>query len=301
MAICGVNPSDHSALPPGRLFCFGLGYTGARLARALHASGWQVSGTSRDLDVLRELDVDGISGTSLEDAVIPPGTSHMLCTIPPGEAGDPVILSHAKHIAAVEGLVWLGYLSTTGVYGDRGGETVDESDAPAPGNARSRRRLAAEQAWLDLGRAQSVPVHIFRLAGIYGPGRSVLDSVRAGTAKRIDKPGHRFSRVHVDDIVQTLVASMAKPRAGAIYNVCDDEAAEPAAVVAHACNLLGIAPPPLEKFDAGTLSAMAQSFWAENRGVWNGRIKRELGVTLAYPDYRAGLAALLAAEPQKIR
>ena len=296
-----MNSSDHSALPPGRLFCFGLGYTGARLARALRASGWQVSGTSRDAGVMRELAADGISGTSLEDAVIPPGTSHMLCTIPPSEAGDPVILSHAKHIAAVRGIVWLGYLSTTGVYGDRGGETVDESDTPAPGNARSRRRLAAEQAWLDLGRAHGISVQIFRLAGIYGSGRNVLGMVRAGTAKRIDKPGHRFSRVHVDDIVQTLMASMAKPRAEAIYNVCDDEPAEPAAVVSYACELLGVAPPPLEKFDATTLSAMAQSFWAENRGVWNGRIKRELGVTLAYPNYRAGLAALLIAELKKTK
>ena len=296
-----MNSSDHSALPPGRLFCFGLGYTGARLARALRSSGWQVSGTSRDAGVMRELATDGISGTSLEDAVIPPGTSHMLCTIPPSEAGDPVILSHAKHIAAVRGIVWLGYLSTTGVYGDRGGETVDESDIPAPGNARSRRRLAAEQAWLDLGRAHGISVQIFRLAGIYGSGRNVLGMVRAGTAKRIDKPGHRFSRVHVDDIVQTLMASMAKPRAEAIYNVCDDEPAEPAAVVSYACELLGVAPPPLEKFDATTLSAMAQSFWAENRGVWNGRIKRELGVTLAYPNYRAGLAALLIAELKKTK
>jgi len=296
-----VNSSDHSALPPGRLFCFGLGYTGARLARALRASGWQVSGTSRDAGVMRELAADGISGTSLEDAVIPPGTSHMLCTIPPSEAGDPVILSHAQHIAAVRGIVWLGYLSTTGVYGDRGGETVDESDTPAPSNARSRRRLAAEQAWLDLGRAHGISVQIFRLAGIYGSGRNVLGMVRAGTAKRIDKPGHRFSRVHVDDIVQTLMASMAKPRAEAIYNVCDDEPAEPAAVVSYACELLGVAPPPLEKFDATTLSAMAQSFWAENRGVWNGRIKRELGVTLAYPNYRAGLAALLIAELKKTK
>ena len=296
-----MNSSDHSALPPGRLFCFGLGYTGARLARALRASGWQVSGTSRDAGVMRELAADGISGTSLEDAVIPPGTSHMLCTIPPSEAGDPVILSHAKHIADVRGIVWLGYLSTTGVYGDRGGETVDESDTPAPGNARSRRRLAAEQAWLGLGRAHGISVQIFRLAGIYGSGRNVLGTVRAGTAKRIHKPGHKFSRVHVDDIVQTLMASMAKPRADAIYNVCDDEPAEPAAVVAHACELLGVAPPPLEKFDAATLSAMAQSFWAENRGVWNGRIKRELGVTLTYPNYRAGLAALLTAELKKTK
>ena len=296
-----MNSSDHTALSPGRLFCFGLGYTGARLARALRASGWEVSGTSRDAGVMRELAADGILGTTLEEAVIPPGTSHLLCTIPPGEAGDPVILSHAKHIAAVRGLGWLGYLSTTGVYGDREGKTVDESDAPAPGNARSRRRLAAEQAWLDLGRAHGISVQIFRLAGIYGSGRNVLGTVRAGTAKRIDKPGHRFSRIHVDDIVQTLMASMAKPSPEAIYNVCDDEPAEPAAVIAYACELLGVAPPPLEKLDTSTMSAMAQSFWAENRGISNGRIKGELGVTLAYPDYRAGLAALLTSDLQKTK
>jgi nucleoside-diphosphate-sugar epimerase len=291
-----VNSPHLSALEPGRLFCFGLGYVGARLARALHAHGFEVGGTSRDTQALGKLKGEGISGAALEAAVIPPATSHILCTIPPDEAGDPVIRHFAGDIAAAEGLVWLGYLSTTGVYGDRGGAWVDESDAPAPANARSRRRLAAEQAWLDLGRTRGVPIHIFRLAGIYGPGRNVLDTVRAGTAKRIDKPGHLFSRIHVDDIVQTLLASMARPRADAIYNVCDDEAAEPAAVIAHACRLLGSAPPPLQQFTAAALSPMAQSFWAENRLVRNDRIKRELGVELRYPDYRAGLKALLAEE-----
>ena len=302
MAIYGVTSSDHNALAPGRLFCFGLGYSGARLARALHAMGWEVSGTSRDGGALSGLEADGILGCALEDAAIAPGTSHVLSTIPPEQSGDPVLRRHAAAIAgAAGGIQWLGYLSTTGVYGDRGGEWVDESDAPAPGNARSHRRLAAEEAWLEFGRTHRAPVHIFRLAGIYGPGRSVLESVRAGTAKRIDKPGHQFSRIHVDDIVQTLLASMARPHAGAVYNVCDDEAAEPAAVVAHACALLGVAPPPLEKFDGAAMSAMAQTFWAENRRVWNSRIKRELGITLRYPDYRAGLKALLAEDPDKFR
>ncbi len=291
-----MNSPHLSALEPGRLFCFGLGYVGARLARALRAHGFEVGGTSRDAATLAELKGEGISGGALEDAAIAPATSHMLCTIPPDEAGDPVLRRCAGDITAAEGLEWLGYLSTTGVYGDRGGGWVDESDAPAPGNARSRRRLAAEQAWLDLGRRHDVPVHIFRLAGIYGPGRNALDSVRAGSARRIDRPGQLFSRIHVEDIVQTLLASMARPRADAIYNVCDDEAAEPAAVIAHACRLLGTAPPPLLKFAAAALSPMAQSFWAENRLVRNDRIKRELGVTLRYPDYRAGLKALLAEE-----
>ncbi len=296
-----MNSSHHSALEPGRLLCFGLGYTGARLARALHARGWQVRGTSRDAGALNELKREGISGGPLEDAEISPGISHVLNTIPPDEAGDPVTLRHANDIAAAGGLVWLGYLSTTGVYGDRGGAWVDESDAPAPGNARSRRRLAAEQAWLDLWRERGVPVHIFRLAGIYGPGRNILDSVRQGTAQRIYKPGHLFSRIHVDDIVQTLLASMAQPRPGAIYNVCDDEAAEPAAVVAHASRILDIIPPPLTKFDADALSPMALSFWAENRRVSNRRIKQELGVQLRFPDYRAGLAAVLAEDAKKIK
>ena len=296
-----MNSSYHSALAPGRLFCFGLGYAGARLARTLHAGGWEVGGTSRDAEALRELQAEGISGGPLEMAEVPPGTSHVLVTIPPDDAGDTALLRFGGDIAALEGLVWLGYLSTTGVYGDRDGDWVDESEAPAPGNARSRRRLAAEQAWLDLCRAYGVPVHIFRLAGIYGPGRNVLDSVREGTAKRIDKPGHLFSRIHVDDIVQTLLASMAAPRPGAIYNVCDDEAAEPAAVVAHACRILDIIPPSLTKFDAGALTPMAKTFWAENRRVRNSRIKQELGVELRYPDYRAGLAAVLAEEAKNIK
>lgn len=288
----------HSALPLGQLFCFGLGYSGARLALALRALGWQVAGTSRDGAVLQELDTHGIAGGQLEHAEIPPGTSHILSTVPPGAAGDPVILAQADKIAATGGLVWLGYLSTTGVYGDRGGDWVTENDTPNPGNERSRHRLAAEQTWLNLWSTRGVPVHIFRLAGIYGPGRNALISVRAGTAKRIVKPGHLFSRIHVDDIVQVLLASMAAPNPGAIYNVCDDEAAAPADVVSHASELLGVTPPPLEEYAPDTMSAMARSFWAENRRVANDRIKRELSIKLRYPDYRSGLKALLREEPK---
>mgnify|MGYP002846708456 CR=1 FL=1 len=294
-----MTPSHHSALRCGRLFCFGLGFTGARFARALRAEGWQVSGTSRDEIMLNRLRKDGITGGSLEAAAIPRGTSHMLSTIPPGAMGDPVLLDYREAIAAAKGLAWIGYLSTTGVYGDRGGEMVNEHDMPSPGNVRSRRRRAAEEAWRGFGRRHGVAVQIFRLAGIYGPGRSALDAVRAGTAKRIDKPEHLFSRIHVDDIVATLMASMAYPRAGAVYNVCDDEAAAPADVTLHACKLLGIEPPPMEPFDADAMSPMARSFWAENRRVSNALIKHELGVTLRYPDYRAGLKAILVEEEAK--
>ena len=294
-----MTSPHHSALRPGGLFCFGLGFCGARLACALHTEGWQVSGTSRDEAMLDRLRKDGIAGGPLESAAIPPGASHVLSTIPPGEAGDPVLLGHGEAIAAAEGLDWIGYLSTTGVYGDRGGEMVNEHDMPTPGNERSRRRLAAEEAWRDFGRRHGVAVQIFRLAGIYGPGRSALEAVRDGTAKRIDRPGHLFSRIHIDDIVATLMASMAHPRAGAVYNVCDDEAAAPADVTDYACELLGTEPPPLEKFDIASLSPMAQSFWAESRLVSNALIKVELGVTLRYPDYRAGLKAILAEEAAK--
>ncbi len=187
----------------------------------------------------------------------------------------------------------MGYLSTTGVYGDRDGGWVDEEAPLEPTGARGRKRVAAEAAWLALRRDHGVPVHLFRLAGIYGPGRNALATVQAGRAKRIDKPGQVFSRIHVDDIATVLEASMARPNPGRAYNVCDDEPAPPAEVIAHACDLLGVAPPPLVPFEQAELSAMARSFYRDNKRVSNRRIKQELGVKLAYPGYKAGLAALL--------
>jgi nucleoside-diphosphate-sugar epimerase len=190
----------------------------------------------------------------------------------------------------------VGYLSTTGVYGDRAGGWVDESGELRPTGDRGRRRVAAETAWLDLWRRRGVPVHVFRLAGIYGPRRSAFDSLRQARAQRIDKPGQVFSRIHVDDIAAVLSVSMAKPNPGAIYNVCDDDPAAPAEVIAYAAGLLGIELPPLVPFAQAELSDMAQSFYADNKRVRNDRIKRELGVELAYPDYRQGLAAILKRE-----
>ncbi len=203
---------------------------------------------------------------------------------------------HADDIAALPGLRWLGYLSTTGVYGDRGGGWVDESSALLPSGERGRRRVASEQGWLDLWRRRGVPVHVFRLAAIYGPGRSPFAALRAGTAKRIAEPGQVFSRIHVADLAHVLSASIALPRPGAVYNVCDDEPAAPEAVVAFAAGLLGLAPPPIVALDAAELSPMARSFYDDNKRVRNGLIKNELGVELRFPDYRAGLAAILAAE-----
>ncbi|MCZ6764549.1 MAG: NAD-dependent epimerase/dehydratase family protein, partial [Alphaproteobacteria bacterium] len=187
--------------------------------------------------------------------------------------------------------------STTGVYGDRAGDWVDETSPLKPTGARGRARVKAEAAWREAGDAHGLPVHIFRLAGIYGPGRNALETVRAGTARRVVKPGQLFARIHVDDIVSVLRASIDRPRPGAIYNVCDDEPAPAQDVVAYACRLLGVMPPPEEPFEkavaSGSLSDMAQSFYADNRRVANRLIKEELGVRLAYPSYREGLDALV--------
>lgn len=288
-----------------RLFCFGLGYSAQALARDLRAEGgWRIAGTSREPDKaaaprLDGSDVHAFDGTQpLRDAgTTLAGTTHLLLSVPPDESGDAVLRWHGADIVklmmASPRLVWVGYLSTTGVYGNRAGGWVDEASERRPTGERGRRRLMAEDGWLALWREHGVPVHLFRLAGIYGPGRSALDTVRAGKAQRIDKPGQVFSRIHVDDIAAVLRASVAKPNPGAAYNVCDDNPAAPEEVIGYACELLGVPPPPLVPFGSAELSPMARSFYEDNKRVRNGRIKTELGVALRYPDYRAGLNALL--------
>ena len=280
------------------LFGFGFGYTARVLARRLAAEGWIVGGTCRTADKASE------AGFPVEvfdrDHPLPPkaldGVTHLLVSVPPDAAGDPALAVHGEDIAEIEGLRWLGYLSTTGVYGDRGGGWVDETAELSPSGERGRRRVAAEAGWLDLWHRRGVPVHIFRLASIYGPGRSPFDALRAGTAKRIDKPGQVFSRIHVEDLAHVLARSISRPRPGAVYNVCDDDPAAPEAVIAHAAALLGMPAPPLVPFEHAELSPMARSFYDDNKRVSNRLIKSELGVTLQYPDYRAGLAAILADE-----
>ena len=282
-----------------RLFCFGLGYTAGRLADAVASEGWTVAGTGRTARAEADRTVHRFErGAPLDDpASSLAGATHLLASIPPDAEGDPALGVHGRDIAAAAStLGWIGYLSTSGVYGDHGGAWVDEDTPPAPTGDRSRRRLDAERAWTDFGRAHGIAVHIFRLPGIYGPGRSQLEAVRSGRAHRIDKPGQVFSRIHVDDIVATLRASIERPRAGAIYNVADDLPAPSHEVTAFACDLLGVEPPPLIPFAQAELSPMARSFYADNRRVRNERIKTELGVTLRHPDYRAGLRAILAAE-----
>ena len=284
-----------------RLFCFGLGYTARVLARRLIAGGWTVAGTCRGAESREDLATLGVDvftfdgGRAMAGAgPALAGATHLLSSVPPDGQGDPVLRHHGAEIAAA-GLVWAGYLSTTGVYGDTGGAVVDELAPLNPTSARNLRRVEAEAAWRALC---GVPAHIFRLSGIYGPGRSMLDKARAGEARCIEKPGHRFSRIHVEDIAAVLQASMNRPDPGAVYNLADDGAAEPAEVAAFACELLGIEPPPPVPFAeaAGEMSEMGLTFWRDNRIVANAKIKRELGVELKYPDYQAGLRAILEAE-----
>jgi len=283
------------------LFCFGLGYSATRLARVLLADGWVVGGTCRSADAVNQLRAQGIDAhlfhgeaamTQLDATLA--GTTHLLNSIPPGDDGEPVLRLHGADLAAAAGLQWAGYLSTTGVYGDTGGAWVAENSPVAPTGIRAQRRVRAERAWFDLWDGHDAAAHIFRLAGIYGPGRSALDAARQGARHRIIKPGHVFSRIHVDDIVAVLRASMARPNPGAVYNVCDDAPAASADVTTFACDLLGIAPPPETAFEDADLSPMARIFYADNRRVRNNRLHDELGVKLVHPDYKSGLRAILA-------
>jgi len=284
---------------PDRLFVFGLGYSALTLARRLLAQGWRVAGTTRSAEKAQALAGLGIQpflfdrGRPLDHATAAlSGTTHLLSSVPPDAQGDPVLAHHAGDIAAISGLRWAGYLSTTGVYGDAGGDWVDEDSPRRTTQPRSLARVAAEDGWLALHRDHAVPVHLFRLPGIYGPGRSAIDQVRAGTARRLYKPGQVFSRIHVADIATALAASMARPDPGTAYNVCDDEPAPSHEVTAHAAALLGLPPPVLEPLESAEISAMARSFYAENKRVSNRRLRQVLGVTLAYPGYREGLAAI---------
>ena len=279
-----------------RLFIFGLGFTGMQIAKLARARGWTVGGTCTQADKAEQLRAVGIEavpfdGTAAVALEMVATASHVLCTIAPGAAGDPVL----RHCADLLGKArWLGYLSTTGVYGDHGGGWVDEATPTNPTQPRSIQRLAAERAWQALGVRTGAAVDIFRLPGIYGPGRSPIDQVKAGVAKRIDKPSQVFSRIHVADVAQAVVAAMVRGGPGAIYNVADDLPASSADVMAFASELLGATAPPLVPWAeaAPSMSAMARSFYAENRRVRNERMKRELGVTLLYPTYREGLRAI---------
>ena len=284
----------------GHLISFGHGYSAQALARRLLPRGWRVVGTTRRAEALPRLEASGIvpvvwPGRSLTAALAE--ATHILVSTPPGAEGDPVLAAlHDQIAAAAPALQWVGYLSTTGVYGDHCGGWVDEATPLTPSTERGRARVVAEAAWQDLAAGAGLPLHIFRLAGIYGPGRGPFAKLRNGTARRIVKPGQVFSRIHVEDIAQVLDASIAEPNPGAVYNVCDDDPAPPEEVIAFAAELLGVPVPPPVPFDVAELPPMARSFYAESKRVRNDRIKAELGVRLLYPSYRDGLPALLGCE-----
>ncbi|MAI57798.1 MAG: NAD(P)-dependent oxidoreductase [Rhodobacteraceae bacterium] len=279
------------------LLSFGHGYTAQALAKYLLPKGWKITGTTRDPSKLERLRETGISALHWGDQNLEKAletASAMLISASPNEEGDPTYLRFGRAIRQrTDYLRWIGYLSTSGVYGDFGGNWVDEDTQPAPSTKRGKMRLLAENQWKSL---ENLPLHIFRLAGIYGPGRGPFSKIRAGTAKRVVKDRQVFSRIHVEDIVQILVASLRKPKPGQIYNLCDDNPAPPQDVIAYSAELLGLPLPPLVNFEDAELSEMARSFYAENKRIKNNRIKTELGICLKYPNYRQGLKDLLTRE-----
>ena len=276
------------------LFCFGLGYCADYLSTKFIKQGWQVSATCRSSEKAAVLDASGIRPVLLSGRKVTVTdlgkADHILISVPPEQNGsDPVLNFAGAALAALQDQIkWVGYLSTTGVYGDHQGAWIDEETPAGLLSERGQRRVAAEAQWAATG----LPMNYFRLAGIYGPGRNSLRALQNGTARRVVKQGQVFSRIHLADITRILEASMANPNAGRAYSVCDDTPAPPQDVVTYAAELMGVSPPALQDFATAELSPMARSFYGENKRIRNYRIKEELGVSLEYPDYRAGLSAL---------
>ena len=299
------------------LFCFGLGYSAMELATLLKDQGFSVSGTVRQSGKAKTLSQQNINAISIDEfGVSDVGilqrqhpqdgerefrpdivqaiarATHLLVSIAPNELGDPVLNNYKQLLVDTQNIKWIGYLSTVGVYGNHDGAWVDEETTPKPLSTRSKYRVQAENEWLQIGRETGKPVQLFRLAGIYGPGRNPLDKLRQGRARRIDKPCQVFNRIHVRDIARALIQSIEQPRSGAVYNVTDDEPAPPQDVIAYAADLLNMPPPPLISFEDSDLSPLGRSFYGENKRVSNARMKGELNFRLKFPTYREGLAAL---------
>ncbi|WP_298935754.1 SDR family oxidoreductase [uncultured Ruegeria sp.] len=275
------------------LFSFGHGYSAQALSRTLAPQGWRIFGTTRDIEGATAIRTSGA-----EPLIWPgeqpdlDGVTHLLISTAPNEDGDPVLAALGDEIAKRAGqLKWVGYLSTTAVYGDHQGDWVDETTPPTPTAKRGQWRMLAEEQWSGI---PGLPVHIFRLAGIYGPGRGPFSKLKRGGLRRIIKPGQVFSRIHVADIAQVLAASMMAPNPGSIYNVCDDEPVPPQDVIGYAAELQGLPLPPAVPYDEADLTPMARSFYNENKRVRNDLIKDELGIHLLYPNYRVGLESLTA-------
>lgn len=300
-----IEPEDR------QLICLGFGYTAEALARRLLAlgEGWRVVGTTRRPEKAVAMSAMGVAPILIADnaqgaaeaaiADVLEEAPFVLVSAAPSASGEPTLSRHGRALErAAAGMRWLGYLSTTGVYGDRGGAWVDETSDLSPSTERGRLRVEAEAAWAMRQRGGALPLHIFRLAGIYGPGRGPFEKLRSGSARRVVKEGQVFSRIHVDDIAQVLEASMRRPNPGAVYNVCDDDPAPPQQVIGCAASMLELTPPPEIPFEQARaeMSPMAVSFYAESKKVRNERIKQELGVSLLYPSYREGLEAILEVE-----
>ncbi|THD81868.1 MAG: SDR family oxidoreductase [Phenylobacterium sp.] len=284
-----------------RLFIFGYGYVGRALARRMQAEGWTVAASLRPDADAAPLLAEGVTPIRLDDPAALAGAlaeaQAILVTAAPGPEGCPGLLSLVPALARAQAFPdWIGYLSTTGVYGDRHGGWVTEASPLAAQSTEGARRAAAERDWLEVGRGMGLTVGVFRLPGIYGPGRSAFERLRAGEARRITAPGQVFSRIHVDDLAAGLAASIAHPRAGGVYNLCDDEPSANSEVIAYAAGLLGMAPPPEVALEDANLSSIAQRFYAESKRVSNARAKAELGWRPAYPSYREGLQAILDLE-----
>ena len=274
------------------LLCFGFGFSAEALAHKLDPNEWSVTGTSRSLEGVAAINALGFEGVLFSELqAIPESVTHIVISVPPSDDGDPVLLRFKDGLVKrAKTFDWVAYLSTTGVYGDRAGEWVDEESSLQPNTDRGQRRVDAEAAWRQVA---CLPLHIFRLAGIYGPGRNAFESLKSGKAQRVIKQGQIFSRIHVEDIAGVLLASINEPNPGRIYNMADDEPCPPQDVIAYAAELLGLPIPPEIPFEDAKLSAMAKSFYADSKRVSNARVKKELGYELRYPNYRVGLKSLL--------
>lgn len=278
------------------LLSLGHGFSAQALASLLVKDGWRVIGTTRKPEKLDQLKAAGVEPLlwpcDLTDVLSE--ATHVMTSAGPDAEGDPILRLVGEDIAkAAPNLQWVGYLSTTGVYGDHDGGWVDEGSDLDPATVRGQRRVKAERAWLDM---PGLPVHVFRLAGIYGPGRGPFAKLRRGVAQRVIKKNQVFSRIHVEDIAQVLKASIDAPNPGRVYNVCDDDPQPPEVVIEYAAELLGMEPPPAVSFEEADMSPMARSFYSDSKRVRNDRIKDELGVKLLYPDFKSALHAMLAAE-----
>jgi len=289
-----------------KLFCYGYGYVAQHLVRELQSrdDGWDFTVTTTRLDKLKNIREKGLRAFLFSDTqhfndpiFAMEDVTHILISVPPKKDGDIVFKAHARDILKNSSVEWIGYLSSTGVYGNRDGEWVDETSEIRPTSERGSKRAKAENQWLKLRRVAGIPINIFRLSGIYGVGRSAIDSVRAGVSKRVHKEGHAFNRTHVDDVVQVLTATIDQHTTGDIYNLADDNPVGSHELIEHACKLLGKTPPPLLEYDDDLdMSPMARSFYKDNKRVSNKKIKEKLGITLKHPNYKQGLDAIFEEE-----